>query len=156
MTRAPRVCHPDQTLHDCARVMAQHDVGALPVYENEVLVGMITDRDLAVRGVAVRREHDTPVREVMTTKVLCCTEDQELDQVAARMAEARVRRVPVLNGDGRLVGILSLSDVALKHDPATAALTVWAISKPGAPHSQAGHDAGVTDASTKHVTDRRS
>ena len=119
-------------------MMAQHDVGALPVYENEVLVGMITDRDLAVRGVAARREHDTPVRELMTTKVLCCTEDQELDQVAARMAEARVRRVPVLNGDGRLVGILSLSDVALKHDPATAALTVWAISKPGAPPSQGG------------------
>jgi CBS domain-containing protein len=136
MTRAPRVCHPDQTLHDCARMMAEHDVGALPVYENELLVGMITDRDLAVRGVAGRKEHDTPVRELMTTKVLCCAEDQDLDQVATRMAEARVRRVPVLDRNGRLCGILSLSDVALKHDPATAALTVWAVSKPGGPHSQ--------------------
>jgi CBS domain-containing protein len=136
MTRPPRVCHPDQTLYDCARMMAEHDVGALPVYENEVLVGMITDRDVAVRGVAARKEHDTPVREVMTTRVLCCAEDQELDQVAARMAEARVRRVPVLDRNGRLSGILSLGDVALKHDPATAALTVWAICKPGGPHSR--------------------
>ena len=117
-------------------MMAETDVGALPVGENGVLVGMITDRDIAVRAVAARKGCDTPVREVMTTKVLCCSEDHDLDHVAARMAEARVRRVPVLDRDGRIVGILSLSDVALKHDPATAALTVWAVSKPGGPHSQ--------------------
>jgi CBS domain-containing protein len=136
MTRAPRVCHPEHTLHDCARIMAETDVGALPVGENGMLVGMITDRDIAVRAVAAQKGHDTPVREVMTTEVLCCSEDQALDHVAARMAEARVRRVPVLDRDGRLVGILSLSDVVLKHDPETAALTVWALSKPGGPHSQ--------------------
>src|SRR5262245_32120539 len=140
MTCAPCVCRPEQTLHECARMMAEHGVGALPVCEDGVLVGMITDRDVAVRGVAARRAHDTPVREVMTTGVLCCSDDHELDHVAARMAEARVRRMPVLNGNGRLVGILSLSDVALKHDPATAALTVWAISKRGGPHSQGGRD----------------
>src|SRR4029450_6877236 len=138
MTRAPRVCHPEHTLHDCARIMAETDVGALPVGEHGVLLGMTTDRDLAVRGVAARKGH-----EVMTTKVLCCSEDHDLDHVAARMAEARVRRVPVLDRDGRIVGILSLSDVALKHDPATAALTVWAVSKPGRPHSQGRPPAAV-------------
>src|SRR4029434_815960 len=73
MTRAPRVCHPEHTLHDCARIMAETDVGALPVGENGVVVGMITDRDIAVRGVAARKGYDTRVREVMTPKVLCCS-----------------------------------------------------------------------------------
>jgi len=136
MTHAPHVCHPAQSVHDCARMMAERGVGALPVHENGAVVGMITDRDIAVRAVAARKGHDTPVREVMTTEVLCCSEEQDLDHVAARMAAARVRRVPVLDRAGRLVGILSLSDVVLKHDPETAALTVWAVSKPGGPHSQ--------------------
>jgi CBS domain-containing protein len=136
MTRAPSACHPGQSVHDCARMMAERGVGALPVHENGVPVGMITDRDITVRAVAARKGHDTPVREVMTTEVLCCSEDQELEHVTARMAEARVRRVPVVDRAGQLVGILSLSDVVLKHDPETAALTVWAVSKPGGPHSQ--------------------
>ena len=136
MTRGPHACHAAQSVHDCARMMAECGVGALPVRENGVLVGMITDRDITVRAVAARKGHDTPVREVMTTEVLCCSEDQELDHVAARMADARVRRVAVVDRDGRLVGILSLSDVALKHDPETAARTVWAVSRPGGPHSQ--------------------
>jgi len=130
------VCHPQQSVHDCARMMAEADVGALPVGENGRVVGIITDRDIAVRVVAARRPHDTPVREVMTKEVLYGSADQDLDQIAARMAEARVRRVPVLDRAQRLVGILSLGDVALKHDPETAARTVWAVSRPGGPHSQ--------------------
>ena len=129
------VCHPQQSVHDCARMMAEADVGALPVGENGRVVGIITDRDIAVRVVAARRAHDTPVREVMTREVLCCCEDQELEHIAARMCEARVRRVPVLDQEQRLVGMLSLGDVALKHDPETAARTVWALSRPGGPPS---------------------
>jgi CBS domain-containing protein len=138
MTCGLRVCHPEQTIHDCARMMVEHDVGALPVGENGRLVGIITDRDIAVRAVAARKTPDTPVCEVMTKEVLYCFDDQELDHIAARMADARVRRVPVVDRNQRLVGILSLGDVALKHDPETAARTVWAISQPGGPHSQSG------------------
>jgi CBS domain-containing protein len=136
MTRALRVCHPEQSIHDCARMMVENDVGALPVGEHGRLVGIITDRDIAVRAVAARRAPDTPVCEVMTKEVLSCLEEEELDHIAARMAEARVRRVPVVDREERLVGILSLGDVALKHDPETAARTVWAVSRPGGPHSQ--------------------
>ena len=136
MTCGLLVCHPEQSIHDCARMMVEHDVGALPVGEDGRLVGIINDRDIVARIVAARKASGTPVREVMTKEVLCCSEDQELDHIAARMAEARVRRVPVVDQEQRLVGILSLGDVALKHDPETAARTVWAVSQPGGPHSQ--------------------
>jgi len=116
-------------------MMAEGDVGALPVGENGRLVGIVTDRDLAVRVIAAGKAPDTPVSEVMTREVLCCVEGQDLEDIAQHMAEARVRRVPVVDQERRLVGILSLGDVALKHDPETAARTVWAVSRPGGPHS---------------------
>jgi len=138
MTRGVRVCRPEQTVCECARMMAETDVGALPVAEDGRLVGIITDRDLAVRAVAARKAPDTPVREVMTCEVLCCRDDQDLEQAAEHMADARVRRVPVVDREMRLVGILSLGDLALKHDPETAARTVWAVSRPAAPRSRRG------------------
>lgn len=131
MTRAVWVCQPQQSVRECARIMAERNVGALPVAEGERVVGIVTDRDLAVRAIAMGKAPDIPVGEVMTRNVLCCGENQELDQAAQRMAEARVRRVPVLDRNERLVGILSLGDVALKHDPETAARTIWAVSRKG-------------------------
>ena len=119
-------------------MMAETNVGALPVAVDGRLVGIITDRDIAVRAMATRKAPDTPVREVMTCEVLCCREDQDLDQAAEHMASAGVRRVPVLDREMRLVGILSLGDLALKHDPETAARTVWAVSRPTALHSRGG------------------
>jgi CBS domain-containing protein len=135
MTRDVRVCNPGHSIRDCAAVMAEIDAGVLPVAEKDLLVGMITDRDIAIRAVAAGKGPDTPVREVLSKEVLYCFDDQELDHVAKSMGKARVRRVPVLARDDRLVGILSLGDVALR-SPEIAAGAVLGVSKHGGPHSQ--------------------
>jgi CBS domain-containing protein len=119
--------------------MAEIDAGVLPVGENDRLVGMITDRDIAVRAVAAGKSPDTPIREVMSSDVCYCFDDQEIGDVAANMATIRVRRLPVVDRGKRLVGILSLGDIALsdnQEQPATEALC--GISEPGGEHSQSG------------------
>jgi CBS domain-containing protein len=135
MTRDVRVCHPRQSISDAARLMAELDCGALPVGEQDRLVGMITDRDIAIRAVAHRKSPDTPVRDAMSHEVRYCFEDQPVEQVARNMSELRVRRLPVLNHEKRLVGILSLGDLATCELRA-AAQAVNGISQPGGPHSQ--------------------
>lgn len=113
MTRDVQIANPDQTLHDVARIMAECDVGCLPVGENDRLVGMITDRDIAVRAVAQgRAPDDTTVREVMTQEVKYCFDDEELSDVAQNMSEVQVHRLPVVDHDKHLVGILALADIA--------------------------------------------
>jgi CBS domain-containing protein len=135
MTRNVRICSPEQSIRDCARAMADIGAGLLPVAKDNLLVGMITDRDIAIRAVAAGKGPETPVREVLSKAVLYCFEDQEVDQIAKSMGEARIRRLPVLARDKRLVGILSLGDVAL-HRPGVAADAVGRVSKHGGPHSQ--------------------
>lgn len=126
MTRDVRVASPSETIRQAAQAMAEIDAGILPVGENDRLVGMITDRDIAVRAVAAGKSPDTPIREVMSAGDVCyCFEDQEISEVASNMADIKVRRVPVLSREKRLVGILSLGDIALagKQDqPAVEAL----------------------------------
>jgi CBS domain-containing protein len=137
MTRDVRMTRPDQRIRDAALLMAELDIGVLPVEENDKLIGMITDRDIAVRAVADGRGPDTPIREVMTREVLYCFEDQTLDEVSQNMADKRVRRMPVMNRHKRLVGILSLGDLAQyeqAQDEAGEAL--GGISRPGGAHSQ--------------------
>ena len=136
MTRDVRVCDPGHSIRDCAKTMAEIDAGALPVGENDRLVGMITDRDIAIRAIAQGKGPDTPVREVMSAEVKYCFEDEELDHVAKNMGSIRVRRLPVVNRDKRLVGILSLGDLARKEKPETAASAVRGVSQQGGPHSQ--------------------
>lgn len=115
--------------------MADADVGLLPVAENNSLVGMITDRDISIRAVAAGKGPDTPVREILSREVLYCFEDQDVEHVAKSMGLARIRRVPVLTRADRLVGILSLADVA-RGNPEIAFEAVRSISKHGGPHSQ--------------------
>lgn len=136
MTRDVRIASPDQTICDAAGLMAQSDFGAIPVGENDRLVGMITDRDIAVRAVAAGKSPDTPVREVMTKDVKYCFEDEDLEHVAKNMADIRVRRLPVVNRDKRLVGIVSLGDIALAEDKELAGEAVSGVSRHGGPHSQ--------------------
>src|SRR4051812_21988738 len=113
MTREVRVATPGQSIKEVAKVMDEINAGAMPVGENDRLVGMITDRDIAIRAVALGKGPDTPVRDVMSTeKVLYCYEDEELDHVAKNMGDEQVRRLPVVSRDKRLVGIVSLGDVA--------------------------------------------
>src|ERR1700754_3144533 len=108
MTRDVQLVKPDQPISEAAKLMAKLDIGALPVEESDRLVGMITDRDIAVRAVALGRGPDTPVSEVMSREIKYCYEDQSIDEVTQNMGELRIRRLPVLTRDKRLVGILSL------------------------------------------------
>jgi CBS domain-containing protein len=116
MTRDVELAAPTQTLLDAARMMAELDVGALPVGEDDRLVGMVTDRDIVIRGVAAGRGMDTPIREVMTEQIKYCYEDQTLEEVTKNMGAIQIRRLPVLNRDKRLVGIVSLGDIATSHE----------------------------------------
>ncbi len=137
MTRDVRLVSPDQPIREAAKLMAELDIGALPVQENDRLVGMITDRDIAVRAVAAGRGPDTAVREVMSGEIKYCYEDQSVDEVTQNMGELRIRRLPVLSREKRLVGILSLGDLAIDEsarDEAGEAL--GGISRPGGQHSQ--------------------
>jgi CBS domain-containing protein len=135
MSRDVRLVDPGQTIRDVAKIMADIDAGAVPVSENDRLAGMITDRDIAVRAIAQGKGPDTPVREVMSQEVKYCFDDEELDHVAKNMGDIRVRRLPVVNREKRLVGIVSLGDVALKGERA-GGKAVKGVSKPGGPHSQ--------------------
>jgi CBS domain-containing protein len=138
MTREVRLARPEQTIREVARLMGELDIGAIPVEENDRLVGMITDRDIAVRAVAEGRGADTPVRDVMSREIKYCFDDQSIDEVTQNMGDLRIRRLPVVNRDKRLVGILSLGDLAVENrwqDEAGEALSQ--ISQPGGEHSQA-------------------
>lgn len=136
MTRDVQLATPTQTIREAAQMMAELDAGALPVQQDDRLVGMITDRDIAVRAVAQGKSPDTPVRDVMSRELLYCFEDQEVKDISRNMGEVKVRRLPVVNRDKRLVGIVSLGDLALNSAQALTASAVANISKHGGRHSQ--------------------
>jgi CBS domain-containing protein len=136
MTRDVRVANPGQTIRDVAKIMAEIDAGSLPVGEDDRLVGMITDRDIAIRAVAVGKGPDTPVRDVMSKEVKYCFEDEDLEHVAKNMGDIQVRRLPVVNRDKRLVGIVSLGDISQTEDPETTGETVAKVSEAGGQHNQ--------------------
>ncbi len=138
MTRDVRLIEPTQSIQEAARMMAEMDAGIMPVREGDRLVGMITDRDITVRAVAQGRGPDTAVREVMTDDVKYCYEDDDTADVARNMADIQVRRLPVLTRDKRLVGIISLGDMAVSDGPGRAGEAVAGISQPGGQHSQTG------------------
>src|SRR5262245_10721313 len=137
MTQDVHIANPDQSIREAAQAMAAIDAGALPVGQNDRLIGMITDRDIALRAVAQGKGPETPVRDIMSSDVCYCFDDQELDEVAANMADVKVRRLPVVNRDKRLVGIVSLGDMALADDPnGAASVALCGVSEPGGEHSQ--------------------
>ena len=124
MTREVDIVSPETTLVQAAELMARDDVGALPIGQERSLAGMLTDRDIVVRGVAQGRDpFSTPVREVMTQELIFVFEDQDVQQAAFLMSSRQVRRLPVLDRGHRLVGILSLGDLA-KHDSNDERLSV--------------------------------
>jgi len=130
MTRDVRVANPDQSIREAAQMMVDLDAGALPVGAEDRLIGMITDRDIAIRGVAKGRTPDTPVRDVMTEDVKYCFEDEEIEDVARNMADIQVRRLPVVNREKRLVGIIAIADLAANEDLEVVGAAVSGISEP--------------------------
>ena len=137
MTQDVKYCYEDEDTGHIARNMAEQQVRRLPVLSHDKrLVGMITDRDIAVRGVAAGMGPNAKVGDVMNSEVKYCFDDQEVDEVLRNMGDLQVRRLPVLNRDKRLVGIVSLGDLARKDDPATIGQTVTRVSTPGGKHDQ--------------------
>ena len=120
MTREVQTIQPDQPVQEAASFMLNADAGSIPVTDGERLVGMITDRDIAVRGIAKGHGPDTPVRELMTNDIICARIDQDIEEVATKMSEAQVRRLPVIDDNKRMVGILSFGDIAHAAPPRQA------------------------------------
>ncbi|MDP2665715.1 MAG: CBS domain-containing protein [bacterium] len=133
ITRDPEVIRPDAVLIAAAQKMNSLDIGVLPVCDGDRLVGMITDRDIAVRGVAQGYDPKTArVQEVMTPEVIYCFDDEDVKEAAKKMEEKQVRRLPVLNREKRLVGIVSLGDLAVRTDKEKLAGEVLErVSEPG-------------------------
>ena len=130
MTRSVELIDPNTRVKDAAERMRDDNVGALPVGENDRLVGMVTDRDIAVRAVAAgRAPTTTAVRDVMSEKVFYCFEDDAVEEAGRLMAEHQVHRLPVLNRGKRLVGIVALADLARASD-AAAREAICGISEP--------------------------
>ncbi len=137
MSRDVRVVTGKTTLREAALAMSEWDTGALPVADNQNLAGMVTDRDIAIRGVAQGKGPDSQVWEVMTGEIHYCHEDDEVEDALAKMGELQVRRLPVLNKNHNLVGIVSLADLSLEERKTGEALQD--IARPGGDHSQSAH-----------------
>jgi CBS domain-containing protein len=132
MTRNVECIRPEANLQEAAAKMKSLDIGPLPVCENDRLIGLITDRDITIRAVA---EGEDPqkihVRDIMTPDILYCFEDQLVSEASEMMKENQVRRLVVMNRDKRLVGIVSLGDLALEtHDEELVGATLEAVSEP--------------------------
>ncbi|HEX8381249.1 MAG TPA: CBS domain-containing protein [Allosphingosinicella sp.] len=137
MTQDVQTVTPDQPIREAAQFMLSADAGAMPVSEGDKLIGMVTDRDIAVRGVAEGLGPDTPVREVMTEDLVYCFDDEEVEAVALKMSDAQVRRMPVLSREGEtLVGIVSLGDISRSDQSEAASVALDGITDPGGEHSQ--------------------
>jgi len=129
MTSQVKLISPNASMREAAEMMAKNDFGFLPVSDGNRLIGVLTDRDIAVRGVARGQDPEsTMVRDVMSKGVLFCYDDQAISDIAQNMAEVQVKRLPVLNRDKMLVGIISLSDVA-RSDEKESARALTGISR---------------------------
>ena len=132
MTRNVQVVRPDESLQRAAQVMDELNVGALPVCDASGLVGMITDRDITVRAMAAGLPADTRVADVMTDRARWCTGEQSVQEAMQQMAEVQIRRMPVVDAEHRVVGIVSLGDLATRHQGHVAA-ALRRISDPSMP-----------------------
>lgn len=135
MTRDVRLVSPNDSIEAIAKIMAADDLGFLPVGENDRLVGTITDRDIVVRALARGMGGDAHVRDVMTQDVKYCFDDAEMTDVVQNMGDIQVRRLPVVNREKRLVGVVSLADAVLKHDPEVVGVAMSGVVEPGGSHT---------------------
>lgn len=156
MTRGVRSMAPQDTVVLAAQAMDELNVGVIPVCENDKLVGMVTDRDIVVRGVAQSADTKSmKLADVMSTNVRCAKEDEDLDDVLDEMARSQIRRMPVVDGQEHLVGIITLGDIAAKSDDEEmdVAQSLGDISEPAEPdrssQSRASGAAGGGSASGK-------
>lgn len=122
-------CAPDTRLSEIARIMRDADVGAVPIGENDRLIGMVTDRDIVCRGFADGRDPAAmTARDVMTEGIVYCTEDQSLEDAIHMMEQKRIRRMPVIDGKKRMTGMLSLGDLSHSASPEMTGELAQAVS----------------------------
>jgi CBS domain-containing protein len=143
MTRGVEVIGPGQSMREAAQKMDEFNIGVLPVCDGVELVGVITDRDMVIRGVASGAAPDTcTIAEVMTPDPEYCYEDEAVEEATEKMAAMKIRRIFVLNRDKSLVGVLSLGDVAVDSlvEPRDMADTLKTISEPARPERPAGSE----------------
>jgi CBS domain-containing protein len=137
MTRDVRTMKPNDSVVDAAKCMDEMNVGVIPVCDGDKLVGMVTDRDIVVRGVAAQQGELRSMKlvDVMSSHVRCVHEEDDVDQVLSEMADAQIRRMPVVDGSDRLVGIVTLGDIAAKNpeDEVDVAMSLGDISSPAEP-----------------------
>lgn len=140
MSFEPNTVTPDTPITEAARLMKDHNVGMLPVVASEgslQLVGVVTDRDITIRHVAKGYLSDCPVREAMTDRVSTCAADENIERVMSLMAKEQVRRIPIVDERGNLVGVMSQADIVLEGgDAGKAEQTVEQISRPYEKHSE--------------------
>lgn len=136
MTSDVETVRPDQTARDAASFMLSADTGSIPVCEGDRVIGMITDRDIAIRGVAEGKGPECSVRELMSDDIICAREEDDIQSVANMMAEAQVRRLPVLDGNDQLIGMISLGDLARESDDESAHEALEGVSAPSGEHQQ--------------------
>ncbi len=137
MTRDVQSARPDETVRQAAERMAELDVGSLPVCEGRRVIGVVTDRDIVVRAVAKGVEGDAAVRDVMTDAVETVGEADDLEEVHDRMSAAQVRRLPVVDDKGELIGVVALADIARRERPGESGATLEEISEPRPGESRA-------------------
>lgn len=137
MSKNVRLTSPSDTIEQAAKLMKQMDCGALPVGENDRLVGVVTDRDIALRAVAKGKSpKQCKVKEVMSKGIKYVYEDEPTEAVAESMKKLQLRRLPVLNRDKRLVGIVALGDLATRHDGSLAGEALHGVSEKNALHHE--------------------
>ena len=136
MTRSVETVRPDQSAQEAASFMLRAEAGSIPVCEDDRVIGMITDRDIAVRGIAEGRGPDCSVRDLMSEQVICAREDDSIQDVAQRMIQAQVRRLPVVNDQEKLVGIVSLGDLSRETTGQAASQALEGVSAVGGDHRQ--------------------
>ena len=136
MSRDVQCVGPDQPVQEAAGFMLSANAGSIPVTEGRKLLGMITDRDIAVRGVAKGYGPETAVRDLMTDDIVSARIDDDVADVAERMSAAQVRRLPVIDEKQELCGIVSLGDLSRQTDGQSASIALEGVSQPGGQHQQ--------------------
>lgn len=123
------------SIETVAKVMADQDMGFVPVVEGQKLVGAVTDRDIVVRGLAKGCNPSASIQDIMTGGIKCAQQDDDFASAIKTMSEAQLRRLPVVDGENNLVGVVSLADAAREKDPAVAGAALGEVTQPGGSHA---------------------
>jgi CBS domain-containing protein len=130
MTAGVQMVTPGESITNVARCMADNDIGSVFVHENDRLIGVVTDRDIATRAVAKGKLEGVCARDVMTDAVCYCFEDESIEDVSQNMADIELRRLPVVNRDKRLVGVISLGNIAAAHSQRASSTLLEGVARP--------------------------